>query len=57
MIVDVKHPKGGSIKMAGIPIKMSETQGSIRFSAPLLGEHTEEVLRTMGRLTGQEIKM
>lgn len=56
MIVDVAHPKGGSIKTIGVPIKMSETQGSIRFPAPLLGEHTEEILMTMGRLTQEEVE-
>jgi crotonobetainyl-CoA:carnitine CoA-transferase CaiB-like acyl-CoA transferase len=32
----------------GIPVKFSDTPGSIRRHAPNLGEHTEEVLREFG---------
>ena len=56
MIVDIEHPTVGNMKMAGVPIKMSETQGSIRFAAPLLGEHTDEILKNMGNLTDGEIE-
>ncbi|MGN9165733.1 CaiB/BaiF CoA transferase family protein [Tissierellaceae bacterium HCP3S3_D8] len=56
MIVDIEHPTVGNMKMAGVPIKMSETQGSIRFAAPLLGEHTDEILKNMGNLTDSEIE-
>lgn len=44
MIVKVEHPVVGETKLPGIPIKLSRTPGAIRSSAPLLGEHTEEVL-------------
>ena len=44
MAVDVEHPKVGSMKTIGIPVKLSETPGSIRRPAPLLGEHTGEVI-------------
>lgn len=45
MIVDVEHP-GLSMPMqiAGVPVHMTETPGSVRHRAPLLGEHTEEIL-------------
>lgn len=56
MIVEVDHPKAGKLKTIGVPIKMSETQGSIRFPSPLLGEHTEEVLKDMLNLTDEQIK-
>lgn len=56
MIVEIEHPTVGNMKMAGVPIKMSETQGSIRFAAPLLGEHTDEILKNMGNLTDSEIE-
>lgn len=45
MIVEVDHPKAGKTSLPGIPIKLSETPGSIRQPAPLLGEHTVEILR------------
>jgi crotonobetainyl-CoA:carnitine CoA-transferase CaiB-like acyl-CoA transferase len=44
MAVDVDHPKVGPMKTIGIPVKLSETPGSIRRPAPLLGEHTGEVI-------------
>ncbi|MDR7871361.1 MAG: CoA transferase [Tissierellaceae bacterium] len=56
MIVDVNHPKVGSIKMAGVPIKMSETQGYIRKPAPLLGEDTEDILKNLVKINDNEIK-
>ncbi len=44
MIVPVNHPVAGVVKMAGVPIKMSRTPGSISAPPPVMGEHTEEIL-------------
>jgi formyl-CoA transferase len=44
MIVEVPHPTIGTLRLAGIPIKYSETPGVVRMHPPLLGEHTEDVL-------------
>jgi crotonobetainyl-CoA:carnitine CoA-transferase CaiB-like acyl-CoA transferase len=43
-IVDFDHPQHGPIQMVGIPVRLSETPGSVRTPAPELGQHTEEVL-------------
>jgi crotonobetainyl-CoA:carnitine CoA-transferase CaiB-like acyl-CoA transferase len=48
MVVEVDHPVEGTVRALGIPLKLSETPGTIRRPAPLLGEHTEEVLREAG---------
>jgi len=48
VLVESTHPVAGTIKVVGPPVRMSETPGSVRAPAPLLGEHTEEILR--GRL-------
>jgi crotonobetainyl-CoA:carnitine CoA-transferase CaiB-like acyl-CoA transferase len=48
MLVPVRHPKAGRTRMLGIPIQLSSTPGKISTAAPLLGEHTEEVLRELG---------
>ena len=48
MVVDVEHPTLGSIKTLGSPIKMSATPPEVRRRAPLLGEHTDEVLTEAG---------
>lgn len=48
MMVDVEHPKAGKTLAIGLPVKLSETPGSIRRPAPTLGEHTDEILLELG---------
>jgi crotonobetainyl-CoA:carnitine CoA-transferase CaiB-like acyl-CoA transferase len=48
MIVEQEHPTAGKIRVVGVPVKLSETPGAVRTPAPLLGEHTEEVLTSLG---------
>ena len=48
MIVDVEHPTLGRLKALGSPIKMSGTPPDPSRRAPLLGEHTDDVLREAG---------
>jgi len=55
MVVDVDHPTLGPLHSLGSPIKMSETPALVERRAPLLGEHTEEVLREAG-FTDSEIR-
>ncbi len=43
-IVDFEHPQHGKTQMVGIPVRLSETPGSVRSAAPEFGQHTEEVL-------------
>ena len=47
MIVKILHPIAGSLRVAGSPLKLSETPPEITRHAPALGEHTEEVLQTL----------
>jgi formyl-CoA transferase len=47
MLVEMEHPKVGKFKVVGSPLKLSETPVEYRIPPPLLGEHTEEVLRTV----------
>jgi len=44
MIVEVDQPGVGPICIAGSPFHLSETPGRVSAPAPLLGQHTEEVL-------------
>ena len=44
MVAEMEHPSAGKIKLAGIPVKFSETPASLRLAPPRLGEHTKEVL-------------
>ncbi|MBM3218478.1 MAG: formyl-CoA transferase [Candidatus Rokubacteria bacterium] len=48
MVVDLEHPDRGRFPMLGNPIRLSDSPTDVR-RAPLLGEHTAEVL---GRLLG-----
>jgi crotonobetainyl-CoA:carnitine CoA-transferase CaiB-like acyl-CoA transferase len=49
MVVRVPHPGlSQEMAVAGVAIKMTETPGRVRHRAPLLGEHTDEYLKTIG---------
>ena len=45
MVIDSNGPEGRNIKMTGFPVKLSETPAKLFRSPPLLGEHTEEILK------------
>lgn len=45
MVQEMEHPKAGRIRVAGTPVKYSDTKPSIRTPPPLLGQHTVEVLK------------
>jgi crotonobetainyl-CoA:carnitine CoA-transferase CaiB-like acyl-CoA transferase len=55
MIVQTTHPTVGPVKMVGVPVKLSETPGAVRDPAPVLGQHTHEVLRGWLGLDDAEI--
>lgn len=44
MLVELPHAEVGTFKTTGLPVKLSDTPGSIRNSPPLHGEHSDEVL-------------
>jgi len=48
MTIDVDHPTLGRLRALGTPIKMSATPLDPSRRAPLLGEHTDDVLRDLG---------
>jgi crotonobetainyl-CoA:carnitine CoA-transferase CaiB-like acyl-CoA transferase len=48
MLVQLAHPEVGTFKTTGLPVKLSRTPGRIARRPPLLGEHTDEVLRECG---------
>jgi CoA:oxalate CoA-transferase len=50
MIETVDHPRAGTVKTLGIPIKLSDTPGSVRAHAPWLGEHTDAIRAEIARL-------
>ena len=48
MVTEVKHPTAGGVKTLGAPVKFHDTPGGVKRAAPLLGEHTFEVLMEAG---------
>jgi crotonobetainyl-CoA:carnitine CoA-transferase CaiB-like acyl-CoA transferase len=48
LIAEVIHPRAGSLRLAGLPIKFLDTPGKIERPPPLLGEHTAQIMIGMG---------
>jgi crotonobetainyl-CoA:carnitine CoA-transferase CaiB-like acyl-CoA transferase len=53
MITEVEHVEAGPVKTIGTPVKFSETPGGPKAGAPLLGQHTREVLAEAGYVVGE----
>jgi crotonobetainyl-CoA:carnitine CoA-transferase CaiB-like acyl-CoA transferase len=47
MIEAVEHAVLGTVNVLGVPIKLSDTPGRVRTAPPVLGQHTEQVLREL----------
>jgi formyl-CoA transferase/CoA:oxalate CoA-transferase len=47
MVVTAEHPTIGALPLLGVPVKLSDTPGSVRTAPPRLGEHTESVLKEL----------
>lgn len=45
MVKEVEHPTCGPMKLVNTPVKYSYSEPSIRTPPPLLGQHTDEVLK------------
>ena len=47
MIVTLPHPTAKSVTVLGVPIRLHATPGAADIPPPLLGQHTDEILRTL----------
>jgi formyl-CoA transferase len=47
MVAEVFHPDGGSARIPGNPIRLSETPAGTYTPPPLIGQHTAEILRAL----------
>jgi crotonobetainyl-CoA:carnitine CoA-transferase CaiB-like acyl-CoA transferase len=48
MVLEMEHPVEGRIRQLGFPVKLRGTPQQLRRPPPLLGEHTEEIMREAG---------
>jgi crotonobetainyl-CoA:carnitine CoA-transferase CaiB-like acyl-CoA transferase len=48
MVIEVDHPRAGPTKALGMPIKFSEDRADLTRPAPLLGQHSREILDHLG---------
>ena len=55
MVVNYEHPEVGKVKLPGNPIKLGGMTEVISKPAPLLGEHTEELLKSLLKLSPGEV--
>ena len=55
MLVEIEHPVAGKLHVPGIPIKMYKTPGSVDTPAPLLGQHTDEILKELLGMSKEEV--
>jgi crotonobetainyl-CoA:carnitine CoA-transferase CaiB-like acyl-CoA transferase len=54
-LVECDHPVAGKVRVVGPPARFSETPADVRMPAPLLGQHTDQVLRERLALDDREI--
>ena len=48
MVAEQPHPAGGSVKVVGLPVNLSDTPGEVGPPAPALGAHTKDILTSLG---------
>jgi crotonobetainyl-CoA:carnitine CoA-transferase CaiB-like acyl-CoA transferase len=48
LVVDLEHTTAGTIRMVGPTLRMSETPLEVKSASPGLGEHTDEILTSLG---------
>jgi crotonobetainyl-CoA:carnitine CoA-transferase CaiB-like acyl-CoA transferase len=56
MVEEVVHPTAGRVRLPGIPVKFGATPGRVQGPPPLLGEHTDAVLRDVLGLSSAEVR-
>jgi crotonobetainyl-CoA:carnitine CoA-transferase CaiB-like acyl-CoA transferase len=57
MVQNVQHTLAGMLKLVGVPVKLSDTPGTVRTAPPLLGEHTRSVLKGDLGLSDEDITL
>ncbi len=47
LVIEIEHPKAGKLKQIANPVKLSGTPAATFLPPPGLGEHTEEIVRSL----------
>ena len=55
MLQSVEHAVLGQVRVMGVPVKLSDTPGSVRSGPPTLGQHTEAILQNDLRFSENQI--
>jgi crotonobetainyl-CoA:carnitine CoA-transferase CaiB-like acyl-CoA transferase len=55
MVHSLPHSTAGTVQVLGVPVKLSETAGSVRTAPPALGEHTDRVLTEYLGLSAEKV--
>jgi crotonobetainyl-CoA:carnitine CoA-transferase CaiB-like acyl-CoA transferase len=55
MVQVVEHAAAGRVRVLGVPIKLSETPGAVRTAPPVLGQHTDGILKQDLGLSDREV--
>ena len=55
MVTRIAHQITGEVEVPGVPIKLSDTPGNVDAPAPSLGEHTNEILTSVLKMSPDEV--
>jgi len=56
MWVNLNHPTAGVVKVPNFPVKFSDTPGYVGSAAPLIGEHSKEILKKLLSYSDEDIR-
>ena len=56
MIQQIEHAIAGAIRVTGVPVRLSDTPGSVRTPPPTRGQHTVDILSGDLGVSGEEIE-
>ena len=48
MLLEFDHPRAGKVRTVGMPVKFTKTPSEVRLPPPMLGQHTDDILRGLG---------
>ena len=57
MIVELAHPLAGELAMPNSPLRFSSTPVELNLPAPVLGQHTDEVLQSLLDLSAEDLEV